>query len=390
MAQVDGKRKRKEKGGFRTKKEALEAGVKAKAEYDNSGSTFTPSEISVADYMDYWMENYVKLNCSINTINGYGGIIKNHIKPKLGTYKLKALSPSVLQEFINNIYKNGYSKNMLENIKTVISGSMHYATNIACLIKSNPALTLKLPKYEKRLVKEREIVAKEQFETLIKRFGPDTNFYLPLMIGYHCGLRCGECFGLTWDCIDLKNGTLTVNKTLIYDSILKKWVYGPPKTKTSNRTILLGKTILNVLKKYNLQRKENILKYGEYYTYQYVTEEKRNGKSFSVIEQYSGHITTNSTKLEAVCVKENGEMLTTGSFNYCTRIAHYELGLTKFDYHSLRHTHATILIENGANIKDVQERLGHTDIATTMNMYVHNTDKIKRESIDIFENAINS
>ena len=113
MARINGKRKRKEKGGFRTKKEALEAGVKAKADYDNSGQTFTPSEISVADYMDYWLDNYVKVNCSLHTLEGYSNIIKNHIKPKIGSYKLKSVSPSVLQEFINDIHSHGYSKNMM-------------------------------------------------------------------------------------------------------------------------------------------------------------------------------------------------------------------------------------------------------------------------------------
>ena len=78
-----------------------------------------------------------------------------------------------------------------------------------------------------------------------------------------------------------------------------------------------------------------------------------------------------------------------GSFRYCTRVVHYELGIPEFDYHSLRHTHATILIENGANVKDVQERLGHTNIEMTMNTYVHNTGIMKKESIDIFERAIN-
>lgn len=265
MARVDGKRKRKEKGGFRTKKEALEVGVKAKAEYDNSGSAFTPSEISVADYMDYWMENYVNINCSINTIDGYSRIIKNHIKPKLGSYKLKSISTSVLQEFINNIYKNGYIKNMLNNIKCVISGSMAYAVNTCGFIKENPAICLKTPKYEKNKAKEREIISIEQFKILIQCFNENSNFYLPLMLGYHCGLRIGECFGLTWDCIDVENGTLTVDKTLIYDSECKKWLYGTPKTKTSYRTILLGKTILDVLKKAGTKRKKNILKYGEYY-----------------------------------------------------------------------------------------------------------------------------
>lgn len=389
MAQVDGKRKRKEKGGFRTKKEALEAGVKAKAEYDNSGFSFTPSEISVADYMDYWLENYVKINCSINTVNGYENIIRNHIKPNLGEYKLKSLTPHILQEYINSIYKNGYSKNMLSSIKCVITGSMKYAISTCNFIKTDPSIYLKSPKYERRNRKNRAVVTLNQFNTLITRFNENSNFYIPLMLGYHCGLRIGECFALTWDCIDLNNSTLTIDKTLIYDAENKKWLYGPPKTKTSYRTIFLGDTILNILRKANIKRKENIMKYGEHYTKQYIKEEIVDGKKKVFILEQNGTFSPALPQKEAVCVKEDGELLTPNSFKYCTRVAHYELGMEKFDYHSLRHTHATILIENGANIKDVQERLGHANIGVTMDMYVHNTDKIRKDSVLIFENAIN-
>ena len=59
-----------------------------------------------------------------------------------------------------------------------------------------------------------------------------------------------------------------------------------------------------------------------------------------------------------------------------------------FDYHSLRHTHATILIESGANIKDVQTRLGHSNIQTTLQTYVHDTEKMASESVDLFEQAV--
>lgn len=386
MAKINGKRKRKEKGGFRTKKEALEAGVKAKAEYDNSGQTFTPSEISVADYMDYWLDNYVKVNCSLHTLEGYSNIIKNHIKPKIGSYKLKSVSPSVLQEFINDIHSHGYSKNMIVNIKTVLCGAFAYAVDVCKFIQDTPVARIKLPKFAKKK-KERSVITPEQFKQITEKFNENTNFYLPIMLGYHCGLRIGECFGLTWDCIDFENRTLTVDKSLNYDGSGKRWYYGSPKTKTSNRTIFLGNTILSLLKKERKKQKENRLRYGEFYTVQHIKEIQSNGRKLKYIEET--FLCDGAPDVEPVCVKENGSILTSGSFRYCSRVIHYELGNPSFDYHSLRHTHATILIENGANIKDVQERLGHSNIETTMDTYVHNTDSMKKESVDIFEKAIN-
>ena len=89
-------------------------------------------------------------------------------------------------------------------------------------------------------------------------------------------------------------------------------------------------------------------------------------------------------KADMICRKENGQLLSTNSFKYCSRIINHTLNIP-FNYHSLRHTHATILVENGANIKGIQERLGHADIKVTLNRYVHNTDSISNESVDIFE-----
>lgn len=113
-AKVAGKRNSISKGGFRTKGEAIEAGTQAKAEYDNAGRSFKPSEISMADYMDYWVENYVIVSCKPNTQRAYNDIIKIHIKPYLGNYRLFSITPDILQTHINKLYAKGLAKNYLK------------------------------------------------------------------------------------------------------------------------------------------------------------------------------------------------------------------------------------------------------------------------------------
>ena len=106
-APVGGKRKKIEKGGFRTKKEAEAALAKALAEYDSSGQIFEPSSISVADYLDFWYKNYCVPNLAENTLRDYKNKLENHLKPHFGQYHLKSLQAASIQEYINDIKKNG-------------------------------------------------------------------------------------------------------------------------------------------------------------------------------------------------------------------------------------------------------------------------------------------
>ena len=92
-ARINDKRQTISKSGFRTKGEASAAGAKAMDEYNRSGSVFTPSEISVSDYLDLWMQEYCLNNCKPSTINNYQKKINHHIKPAIGKYRLAALSP---------------------------------------------------------------------------------------------------------------------------------------------------------------------------------------------------------------------------------------------------------------------------------------------------------
>lgn len=90
-----------------------------------------------------------------------------------------------------------------------------------------------------------------------------------------------------------------------------------------------------------------------------------------------------------LCVKENGRLLTPDSFKYCAKVIHYELGNPLFHSHCLRHTHGTVLAENGVNPKTVMERLGHKDIKTTLQTYTFNTDLTASAATEVFERAIN-
>lgn len=356
---IDGKRKRKEKGGFRTKAECEKALRIALNEFEQTGSIFTASEITFNEYLNLWYNDYVLINCKYGTADYYKRIINCHLKPYFKEMKLKQLNPSILQKFLNYKMINGYSKNSVSNFYGVLSGSLKYAVYPCNYIKENPMTYVNMPKYDEKIkeTSDLKIISYNDFNKILERFPFGSSFYIPLQIAFHTGMRGGEITALKWENINLENKIISVNHTLVSKG---KGVFelGTPKTKSSYRKIDIGDTLVSILKRHKLYQKENKLKYGSYYT----------NSNF-------------------VCTKENGELVTTDSLKYLSRVVNYDLKIS-FNFHSLRHTHATMLIENGANIKTVQKRLGHSKLSTTMDTYAHVTDKMKTEAVNILENII--
>lgn len=395
-AKVEGKRKSISKAGFRTKKEAEVAGAKAMAQYNNAGMKFEPSEMSYADYLDYWFENYVKMSCKYNTQTAYEVIIRSHLKPALGMYKLRSLTPVMIQDYVNQKFVAGLKKTTLTNIMGVLSGSLRYAVQPAQLLQSSPAEYVTFPKIQgDRTEVNRVIISVEDFGRMMERFEKGNPFRYALLIGFYTGLRIGEVYALTWDDIDLKAGTLSVNKLVYKRNPGKKddsagWYFGPPKTSASVRTIKIGETLVRELKEYRTAQLARQLEYGEYYTKIYKREERdEKGNKIHRLIEVEKSVPVSLPEADLVMRKENGQFSSTDSFKYAARVIHYDLGI-KFNFHSLRHTHATKLIESGVSPKAVQARLGHENIETTLQTYVHNTEAMEQGAVDAFESAVST
>lgn len=401
-AKVDGTRKSVSKGGYKTKSEAEKAGKMAMADYERLGKTFDKNEISVADYFDYWLENYAVINLADNTVSSYRNIIKNHLKPKIGNYKLKHLDVLTLQQSINDIYiQNDYSVAFLKNILKVLKGSFGYAAYTAQLIPYNIAEPVKLPKSDVKEDKVK-ILSKEQMEAVLERFKRSPYQYYPMLIGYYTGMRVGEVYGLTWDDINLEEGIIYVRhqcKSKEKDALqgrkpqkgeaLNRWYIGDLKNKSSYRSIKIGTELISALTKYKAIQEEAEKTYGEYYKKHYLKEEKLlNGRIESrIISKADVEGIPPYERAMLVCVKENGEFRGTTPMKYVDKIAKEELGFPDFHFHMLRHTHATVLVSSAdeLQIKDISERLGHSSYKTTMDIYVSNTEEMKIKSMEIFE-----
>lgn len=395
-AKIEGKRKSISKAGFRTKKEAEIAGAKAMAEYDNAGLKFEPTEISFADYLDFWMDNHVRVNLKYNTQGAYGRIIENHVKPSLGAYKLRALTPAVIQEFINKKNMQGYTRSHMKGMLTLLSGALKYAVHPAQMIQTNPAAYVKLPKtVAAKKDTNRVIISVEDFNRMLERFEKGNPFRYALMIGFYTGMRIGEVHALTWDDIDLEAGTIVVNKTAYKRGVNKDqnrsvWTLGSAKSAASHRKIKIGQALVRSLKEYRRVQAENRLNYGEFYTQTYTRETvDEKGHTITTIIELEQGIPVTLPRADLVMRKENGQYSSTDSFKYAARVIHYELGID-FNFHSLRHTHATMLIESGVSPKAVQARLGHDMIETTLQTYVHNTEAMEDEAVDVFESSVST
>ncbi len=387
VAKIEGKRKRVSKSRFKTKAEALKQGMIAYNEYLNTGRNIKINEMSYSDFLDYWLDNHCKINLKYHTIEAYSNIVKNHLKPKLGFYKLAQITKTTLQEFLNKVYvEKGYSKNFLNNIRKVLKCSFNYATDNE-YVKVNPALNLTLPKYDVPPNDPAHIFTNEEINLILDRFKNNHCVYYAFLTAYCTGLRISEVFALTWDDIDFENKTIRVTKNVYYKRKNKKgrWYLGTTKTENSSRTIHMCDTLCNLLKKYKTEQENNKKEYKENYKYYNLEQIKnKHGKliEYQIVE---GKKSKNNTNM--VFVKTNGTYSGADLIKYPFKNIHYELGI-KCRFYDLRGSFATTCLRNGCEIKDISKVLGHSKIETTENYYITSTIDTLKNVSETFEKEI--
>ena len=370
---LEGKRKIVEKGGFKTKKEALDAGTIAYASYKKSNIGIVSEKISCKEYLNNWLtvkEKEVRPTSYLAICQRI-----NILLPYIGEIKLQKLRPRDVDKTISTLTDKGYSHNTLAAVLTTLKNALDYAVYPSELLQTNPARLIKVPKRAPKEIIKRQVIGKEKLEELLTDYPFGHSYHMSIIIAYHTGMRLGEVLGLCWDAVDFKNRKIFVVRQLL--STTENGVYfGEPKTKTSKREILMDSQLLSLLEKWKKEQAQNELKTGAGYFHAY---EAADGGLWQISKNQDPP--KEFIRRPLICTDENGKAICRSSIASALRTH-------GVNFHSLRHTHATKLIENGAIPKDVASRLGHTDATITQNLYTHDTEEMQRNTVEIFEKIL--
>lgn len=349
---INGNRKQIERGGFRTKKEAEKAYRELVDEYDKTGRIFTGMNVTYADYLDFWLENYCEMNLKNSTTRSYESMIRSQINPSLGHLPIMSLGPGELQAFMNDLKKTGLSKSSINLIRAILSKSLKMAVYPYQYIKENPMQYVETPKFDE--VKKMKTITAEEYKQILSLYPREDAIHMALIIGYRTGMRIGEIRGLMWKDVDFDAAEIRVERQLL-ETKGQTYRMGTPKTKTSLRAISCDSGLLSILREHRMWQKENKLAYGpDYFDSDFVVTEKW------------------------------GFPLTIARSNSIGHHVQEELGIS-FSFHHLRHTHASRCIEAGMDMKSLQHRLGHSTITTTMDVYGHILEGLKNKNRSILE-----
>ena len=307
-------------------------------------------------WITQWFEVYSKPNLRPSTARYYKMFIDQHVVPKLGSIKLSELRPMQIQKFYNDLRIGGRVREVQKEKNPGLSGSyirgihtmLHTCLDAAVrekLILSNPVNDCKPPKIER---KEMKTLEPEQVQAYLK--AADARGLLPMFfLELTTGLRKSELVALLWTDVNWKDQTLSVSKQAY--KIDGKMTVMPPKTGNSIRKIALSEELLDMLR-----QQKAVFPESEYIFSSPVTSEMYHPDSV--------------VNLHKKILKE--------------------AGLEHIRFHDLRHTFATLALQNGVDVKTVSAMLGHSSAGFTLATYTHTTTAAQHQAAAIMGNLVST
>lgn len=353
---VTGKQVNIEKRGFATKKEAkLYLSSALQALNDNSYIKNSKT-LKYQDVYEEWLEIY-KQGVKESTLFKTMTMFKLHILPIFSHYRINLISTALLQKTANEWHSS------FKNYKKMINYTFAVFNHAYRMgyIYANPKDKFIMPKkVQEQKDDDLKYYTKEELLAFFNYLEQDTSlewisFFRLLAF---TGIRKGECLALTWNDIDFTNQTLTINKTIATGENYKQKIQ-TPKTLESYRTISLDDNTLQLLKKWKIEQAKKLLVFG----YNSLNSNQLLFCKLDKNKMYS--LSKPRAVLKSVCSRHNFKMI---------------------HIHGFRHTHASLLFESGVTMEIVKERLGHSDIQTTVNIYTHVTQKNKDKTAKKFAN----
>ena len=301
---------------------------------------------TVGEWMEVWFEDYAKIKVRPSSHQTYRGYIDNHIRPNIGDIPLEKLTSLDLQKLYKKLLTKGrverleakgqpkgLSTKTVRNIHQILSSALKLAQEQR-IILANPAERCALPKVEHREMKTLPVEQLQSFLREARESGVFELYYLELATG----LRRGELLGLKWEDIDLQKGDLRVRRQI--SRINGEVMEAPLKTKNAYRTLPLAEDTIDVLK----EQREKV------------------GSSPWVFPS------------------PNGGPISPDSVLHMLHRVLKRAGLPRVRFHDLRHTFATLALQNGVDIKTVSGMLGHFSAGFTLDTYAHVTGAAQRQA----------
>ena len=336
----------------KTQKEVAQK-LKAATAAIDEGTYTAPSKMTVGEWLDIWTKEYLG-GVKSSTAYSYRAAVRNHLKPKLGAIKLEALVAHTIQGFYNSLGEESLSPKTVKNFHGILHRALQQAVANG-YIRFNPADACVLPRVVKKEIQPLD-------EDLIAAFlkAIEGNAYENLYkVALFTGMREGEVLGLLWDCVDLKKGTILVNKQLQYVRAAGGKFRLVPTKNSKGRSITLPPSVVNILRQVKLQQAKDRFRYGECWE----------DTGFVFTDELGLHLKTQNVYREFKRIMA-------------------AIGSPQKRFHDLRHSYAVAAIKSGDDIKTVQENLGHATAAFTLDVYGHVTDQMKQESAARMENFI--